>query len=293
MKKIAIIGNGVVGTATGKGLLAKGHRVIFYDISKKVIKSLRSQRLEAFSSDFLDAEKSDAFFLTVPTPTEKGEINLKHIKAAVRNLGKKLKNRKKYFLVVVRSTVLPGTTEKVVIPILEKETGKQAGKDFGVSMNPEYLREVSAEKDFHNPWIIVAGCLDNRSQKFMAEIYQDFRCPVHFLSLREAEKQKYLHNLFNAVKISFFNEMRMACQRIGVDPEKIFEITVNSAEGSWNRKYGIQNLGPFAGACLPKDTQAFFSWSKKMKLELQVLSGAINSNQKFKTFWQKTKKIKK
>jgi nucleotide sugar dehydrogenase len=210
-------------------------------------------------------------------------------------LGKKLKNKKKYFVVVVRSTVLPGTTEYIVIPILEKESGKKAGVDFGVAMNPEYLREKNAEDDFQNPWIITIGSLDRKSRNFKSKIYQKFDCPIHHLSLREAETQKYVHNLFNAVKIAFFNEMRMVCDSIGISPEKIFEITVDSAEGSWNKKYGIGNFGPFDGMCLPKDTQAFLNWSKKNKLQLDVLEGAIKSNKKFEIFWKKQliKKSKK
>ena len=163
MKKIAIIGSGIVGSATGKGLIVKGHKVIFYDIKKEVIKTLKKQKLDARLADSLDVKESDAFFLVVPTPTENEKINLKYMEEAARNLGKKLKNKQDYFLVVIRSTVLPGTTENKIIPILEKESGKKAGQDFGVVMNPEYLREKKAESDFKNPWIITIGALDRRS----------------------------------------------------------------------------------------------------------------------------------
>ncbi len=290
IKSVAIIGSGVVGTATGKGMIAKGFKVVFYDVRKETINSLEKKGLDARHADGLDVEESDVFFLTVSTPTEKGKINLKHIKEAAKNLGKKLKKRKDYFLVSVRSTVLPGTTEEIVVPIIEKESGKKAGRDFGVAMNPEYLREEKAEEDFHNPWIIVIGCLDERSKKIMAQIYKGFNCPIHFLSILEAEKQKYVHNLFNAVKISFFNEMRMVSDLLGINPDKIFEITADSAEGSWNKKYGIRDFGPFDGMCLPKDTQAFSSWSKKLKIKLHVLEGAISSNKKFQEYWNKNKK---
>jgi UDPglucose 6-dehydrogenase len=289
MKNIAVVGSGVVGGATGKGLISKGHEITFYDIKREVLDSLNNQGHNAKHVDSLDANNHDAFFLLVPTPTEDGEINLQHLESAVRTLAKKLKNRESYFVVVVRSTVLPGTTEDLVIPILEKESGKKAGSDFGVAMNPEYLREKNAEDDFKNPWIITVGSLDQRSTRFMAELYQGFDCPIHHLSLREAETQKYVHNLFNAVKIAFFNEMRVVCNLIDISPDRIFEITADSAEGSWNKKYGIRNFGPFDGMCLPKDTKAFSSWSKKLNIHMDVLEGAINANKKYQLLWDEIK----
>lgn len=291
MKRIAIIGSGVVGSATGKGFMAKGHSVIFYDTREEAIALLKKQGLDARHADALDANASDAFFLTVSTPTEKGRINLGSLKAAVKNLGKKLKGRDGYFVVIVRSTVLPETTEKLVIPIVEKTSGKIAGKDFGVAMNPEYLREKHAEDDFEYPWLVTIGALDQKSKEFVQEMFRGFQCPINHLSLREAETQKYVHNLYNAVKIAFFNEMRMACAHIDIDPDRIFEITAESAEGFWNKKYGIRNFGPFDGMCLPKDTQAFSGWSKKFKIKMDILDGAIRSNRKFEIFWERAKKV--
>lgn len=291
MKRIAIIGSGVVGSATGKGFMAKGHSVIFYDTREETIALLKKQGLDARHADALDANASDAFFLTVSTPTEKGRINLGSLKAAVKNLGKKLKGRDGYFVVIVRSTVLPETTEKLVIPIVEKTSGKIAGKDFGVAMNPEYLREKHAEDDFEYPWLVTIGALDQKSKEFVQEMFRGFQCPINHLSLREAETQKYVHNLYNAVKIAFFNEMRMACAHIDIDPDRIFEITAESAEGFWNKKYGIRNFGPFDGMCLPKDTQAFSGWSKKFKIKMDILDGAIRSNRKFEIFWERAKKV--
>ncbi len=287
MKNIAIIGSGVVGGATGKGLASKGHDVTFYDVNNEIIEKLKGNGFNAKHIDSIDTKAHDAFFFLVPTPTQDGKIKLQFLEMAVMDLARKIKNRKEYFMIVVRSTVLPGTTEKLVISILERETGKKAGIDFGVAMNPEYLREKNADKDFENPWIITIGSLDQQSEEFMRETYQDFNCPVHYLSLREAEIQKYIHNLYNAVKIAFFNEMRMACELVDVNPDRIFEITTESAEGFWNKNYGIRNMGPFDGMCLPKDTQAFSSWAKGLDIKLDLLDGAICSNKKFENFWKK------
>ncbi|HCU71116.1 MAG TPA: hypothetical protein DIC35_05205 [Candidatus Moranbacteria bacterium] len=290
MKNIAIIGSGIVGRATGVGFLSKGHRVVFYDVQKKVIKKLIDEGYEAHHINDLEASKSNIFFFVVSTPTEKNKINLKHIKSATKTLGKKLKNKKDYFVVVVRSTVLPNTTEKLLLPIIEKESGKKAGLDFGVAMNPEYLREAYAERDFKNPWLITIGSLDQQTRDFMADIYSDFNAPIHHVSILEAETQKYIHNLYNATKIAFFNEMRLVSHYIGLKPEKVFDITAESAEAFWNKKYGLLDRGPFGGVCLPKDTQAFLAWARKNKIKMGVLEGVIFSNEKFKHFWRKNNK---
>ncbi|MFA5986570.1 MAG: hypothetical protein WC819_04470 [Parcubacteria group bacterium] len=289
MKRVAVLGSGVVGRATGLGFLSKGHDVIFYDVQDVILKKLVTQGYDAKHIDFLDTNESDIFFFVISTPTENEKINLTYMMSAAKTLGKKLRDRKDYFVIVVRSTVLPGTTENIIVPIIEKASNKKAGRDFGVSMNPEYLREVNAEKDFKKPWVITIGTLDKKTKKIMGEVYKDFDCPIYYVSIKEAEMQKYVHNLYNATKIAFFNEMRLVSHCIGVQPDKIFEITADSAEAFWNKKYGLRNRGPFDGMCLPKDTQAFFSWSKKLKIKMNLLKGVIASNNIFESFWHKTK----
>lgn len=284
MSKLAIVGSGVVGQATGKGFLSKGHEVVFSDINPEVIQKLKKEGYQAYEPDALIDQDVDAFILTVSTPTVDGKIELNFLKAAAANLGEgPIKKSKKYQIVVVRSTVPPGTTENVVIPLIEKYSGKKAGHDFGVCMNPEYLREHSSLEDFKKPWVIIIGSLDQKSGEIFEDMYRPFDCPIHHLSLKEAEIQKYVHNLFNACKITFFNEMRLVCEDIKVEADKIFELVAQSAEASWNRRYGIKNFGPFAGSCLPKDTTAFLSWSKdKLKRPLYLLKTIIKVNEKIK-----------
>jgi UDPglucose 6-dehydrogenase len=292
MKKIAIIGSGVVGSATGKGFLVKGgHQVTFYDVREETIARLRQSGYQAQHMDELNVEEHEAFFFVVPTPTENDRINLAYLEKAANNLGEKLRDCHDYFVIIVRSTVLPGTTENLVVPIIEKASGKKAGQDFGVSMNPEYLREVSAEDDFQKPWLITIGSLDKKTKEFMLEIYHNMDCPVHHLSLREAEMQKYVHNLYNATKIAFFNEMRLVGDYLGADSDKAFNITADSAEGFWNKHYGLKDYGPFDGMCLPKDTQALLAWAQGNGLKLDLLSGVISANKHFRKFWDKNKKI--
>ena len=172
-----------------------------------------------------------------------------------------------------------GTTEEVVIPILEEYSGKNAGRDFGICANPEYLRERCAEEDFSNPWIVVIGELDKRSGDLLQEVYHWVDCPIYRIPIKEAEMQKFVHNLFNANKISFFNEMRLVCQQLGLDCEKIFPLVAQSAEAIWNPLYGTRDLGPFGGSCLPKDTIAFLSWAKKRGMEIPLVDAVLKVNE--------------
>lgn len=280
--KISIIGSGVVGQATGKGFASKGFYVSFIDVNPTVINNLQDAGFEAYlASDPNIPDDTDISIFAVPTPTVNNEILLDYLKTAAKDLGKRLAKMKKYHLVVVRSTITPGTTESI-IKILEKYSGKKVGSDFGVCMNPEYLREVSAAQDFANPWIVVIGEFDKRSGDLLEKVYAKFKCPIYRVSLKEAEMQKYVHNLYNAFKITFFNEMRRIAEAIKVDPDNIFELTVKSCEGIWNHKYGTLDFGPFSGSCLPKDTQAFLTWVQEKGLEADLLQATIEVNNTFK-----------
>ncbi len=277
--KVAVIGSGVVGEATGRGLIRRGHKVKFIDIKRETVERLKQEGLSAFTWEDLGAKSvdDDAVVFTVSTPTEKGKINLEYLKAAAVAAGRRMVGVDNYQVIVVRSTVSPGTTEEVA-KVVEEQSGRKSGKDFGVSMNPEYLREVSAVDDFDNPWMITIGQLDQRSGDMVAKLYEGFKCPVERVSVKEAEMQKYVHNLYNAVKITYFNEMREVCERLGIDANNIFRITAVSAEGMWNVAYGTKDRGPYSGMCLPKDTQAFFYWAKKKGWKTALLRTTIDVN---------------
>lgn len=283
-KKIALIGSGFVGGAAGKVLSEKGSDVFFYDVKPEVIEFLRS---EGFNADHMSqlSKKNDFdfFMISVPTPTIKGRVSLDFVESAANDLGRYLKNAEKFPVFVLRSTVPPGTTEELLIKVLEKISGKEYRKDFGVCMNPEFLREAKAADDFAKPWIIVIGSDDGRSGKLLDELYQPFGSPIVHMSIKEAEMTKYAHNLLNATKISFFNEMRAVNDAMGIDPQLEFKTVVRSAEAIWNPEYGTKDFGPFGGSCLPKDTSGFFTWAKeKFNLELPVLKGTIQTNEAVK-----------
>lgn len=279
VSRIDVIGSGFVGEATGRGFIDRGYQVAFIDIKAERVAALRAQGLDAYLPDerLVQGDISDVSLLTVNTPTVAGTIQLQYLFGAVTQLAERLARTERYHLVVVRSTVVPGTTEEI-ITLLEKYSGKKVGLDFGVCMNPEYLREKTAVHDFTNPWIVVIGEYDTRSGDTLFKLYEKFTCPKHRVSLREAEMQKYVHNLYNAVKITFFNEMREVAHQSGVDPERIFALTAQSAEGMWRPEYGIHDKGPFDGSCLPKDTAAYLAWAEAQGLTMPLLATTIEVN---------------
>ena len=277
-RNILIIGSGVVGQATGKGFHSKGHRVVFYDVAPDVLSRLSEEGYD--TCDDYDLREFDVSMLCVCTPTHNDKIVLDYLYNALKKLGAKLADINRYHLVVVRCTSLPGTTEERVIPMLEYYSGKKAGVDFGVCTNPEFLRAVSAEDDFAHPWLTVIGAYDERSGKELEALYQPFGAEIAVTELKVAETMKYVHNLFNATKISFFNEMHVVCQQLGIDSEAVNSLVVKSAEGMWNPKYGTVGGRPYGGSCLPKDTRAFRSFARELDLSpMTMLDATIKANE--------------
>ena len=185
--KICIIGPGVVGQATGKVFAKLGFKTSFLGGNPHKTQKLRQEGYSAYlRSDLFDGTYDfDISMLTVPTPTIDGAINLDAIRSAAIDLGKRLKlSKKKYHLAVVKSTVPPGTTQNIVAKLIEKYSGWKAGKDFGLCMNPEYLREKTADEDALNPWVILIGEYDNRSGELLETVYKKFKCPIVRCKLR-------------------------------------------------------------------------------------------------------------
>jgi UDPglucose 6-dehydrogenase len=276
--KIAVIGSGFVGQATGKGLKKHGHDIVFVDVDETKVDQLDKEGFPAFLANEYTKMTTEATMFCVPTPTEGSSIKLDFLEKAVTQFAERLKDHNEYHVVVIRSTVPPGTTREVVVPIIEKISGKTAGVDFGVCMQPEYLREKSANEDFERPWFVLIGQLDDRSGDVVEKIYRTFDAPIERLSLEEAEFQKYVHNVFNAVKIAFFNEMRIAARDHEWNDEAIFRATAESCEGIWNPLYGLRDHGPFDGSCLPKDTRALLQWGESKGYGMGILKAVVIEN---------------
>jgi UDPglucose 6-dehydrogenase len=284
LAQIVVVGSGVVGQATGKGLLSKGHKVTFVDTKEDVLIRLSNKGYDTAHPEELDLAEVDVVFVSVSTPTESGRIALTHLASAASMVGEALgravgRSPQRYRVVSVRSTIPPGTMEETVIPILEQRSGKVAGDDFGAAFNPDYLRGNRAEQDFCRPWITVIGTEDETAWRVLEGLYKPFGSDIYRLPIKQAELHKYIHNLFNATKISFFNEMRQAATDLGIETETVFQLVAKSSEGMWNPAYGIRDLGPFDGSCLPKDSQAFLSFAQERSIPMPLLAAAIQVNE--------------
>jgi len=278
--RITIVGSGFVGQATGKGLARHGHSVTYLDTDRSRVSAMRAQGFQSFQPENASAIESDVTMFCVPTPTVAGRVRIDAVYRAAESFAQRLRGHRGYHVAVVRSTVPPATTRKVVIPLIESVSGKVAGRDFGVVMQPEYLREVHAEQDFARPWFILIGELDERSGDVVSGIYRPFDAPMARVGLEEAEFQAYVHNSFNAMKIAFFNEMRVVANAEGWDSPAIFQAVAESCEGIWNPFYGLADFGPFDGSCLPKDTSALIEWGDQEGHRMGLLRSVISENRR-------------
>ena len=182
-----------------------------------------------------------------------------------------------YFqVVVVKSTILPRMTEEIIKPILEKESGKKAFKDFGLAMNPEFLREGSAVQDFFNPDRIVFGVKDKKSKRILEELYSTFECPKLITDLKTAEMIKYTSNAFLATKISFANEIGNICKKLGIDSYKVFEGV--SLDHRINPAFFKAGIG-FGGSCFPKDVKALIKKAEIIGENSKILKAVIEVNE--------------
>ena len=257
--KVQIIGSGVVGQATGRGLHKKGHDVVFVDTDDKIVTSLSQ---DGYSSCNTPVHGQEVTLVSVPTPTINRKIELSYLEAATSAVGETITGDD-YQLVVVRSTVPPGTVENTIRPILEDVSGLKAGRDFGLCMNPEFLRAESPEQDFLNPPAIVIGEYDGRSGDVLEKMYGVFNgVPVVRLPINAAELVKYTSNVFGALKITYFNVIGKIAEANGIDPELVTNIVTNYSHVLTNARYGSTPGRPYAGMCFPKDTLSFIEFVK-------------------------------
>ncbi len=273
--KLAIIGSGVVGQATGVGLAMFGNEVVFHDVQKEKLNALRKRGFKV-SSEIQEAiHDCDVLFLCVPTPTKLGQMDFSFLKNKIVEVAKVLDSASKYTVVVVRSTVLPGTTRIKVVPLLERFSKLKLGVDFGVCMNPEFLREKTSLSDFLHPTRIVIGENDRQSGDILEKLYSPLKAPVFRTNFDTAEMIKYVSNAFLSTKISFFNEIHRVCQTLGVNSELVSQVV---SEDPRIGKYGVYGGRPFDGSCLPKDLEAFVGFVKEKGLDPKMLNAANLTN---------------
>lgn len=254
--KAQIVGSGVVGRATGCGLFAKGHDITFVDINADVLHPLRGEGYRVSASL---VEGQDVTLISVPTPTIRGSLVTDYIESASKSIGRILVDDA-YQVVVMRSTVPPGTVENVVIPIIEDASGMTAGRDFGVCMNPEFLIANTANEDFLNAKSFIIGEYDTRSGDVMKKMFKPWNVPVVRMSIKSAELIKYASNVFGALKITYFNVVGKVAEGLGLDGNELAEAIADNSHVLLNPRYGIHPGQPYGGACFPKDTMAFIEY---------------------------------
>jgi UDPglucose 6-dehydrogenase len=289
--KISVLGSGYVGLVTGACLAKLGCRVTMIDIDRAKIDAINHQvspiyeegldellkevDIEA-TSDYGKIIDSSVVFLCIGTPVnDEGNMSQEQLAQATGQLADVLRKRSDYCTVVVKSTVVPGTTEELVIPLLEK-SGKKAGKDFGVCMSPEFLREGKAVFDFMNPMRLIIGELDEKSGDNLLGIYRSFKAPIMRTNLRTAEMVKLASNIFLATKISYMNEIGNICKKLGID-------TYEVAKGmAYDERIGRQFLNAgigYGGSCLPKDIRALIARAREAGYQPKILEEVFALNE--------------
>ena len=302
--RISVIGMGYVGLCTAIAFASRGYSVIasetdiekvdkisrgippFHEpgLKEALAEVLKNGLLKCIASTENAVLNTDITFITVGTPSMlDGSIDLRYIKSSAREIGSVLSDKDSYHLVVVKSTVIPGTTENVIKPILEESSGKKCGIDFGLCVNPEFLREGSALHDFFNPDRIVIGEYDRKSGDVLETLYREFYAekmpPMIRTTPVNAELIKYANNAFLAVKISFINTIANICERIpGAD------VTVVAKGIGLDKRIGPSFLNAglgYGGSCLPKDLRALIQYSKSLGYEPKLLEAveSVNNSQ--------------
>lgn len=296
--RISIFGLGYVGAVCAGCLSARGHDVVGVDVSANKIdlinqgkspivepgleellqQGLRTGRLRG-TTDVADAvRKTDVSFICVGTPSKKnGDLDLGYIESVSREIGFALRDKPERHTVVVRSTVLPGTAKNVVIPILEDCSGKRAGADFGVAVNPEFLRESTAINDYDYPPMTVIGESDKAAGDVLAAIYSELDAPIIRKPIEVAEMIKYTCNVWHATKVTFANEIGNIAKAVGVDGREVMDVICQDHKLNLS-KYYMRPGFAFGGSCLPKDVRALTYRAGQLDVESPLLGSLMRSN---------------
>lgn len=297
--RISIFGLGYVGTVSAACLANHGHSVIGVDpvrtkvdlinrgespiieaeIREIIASAVRAGTLQATDNHAWAVQETELSFICVGTPSQaNGNLDLTYIRRICEQIGHALRAKTSWHTVVIRSTILPGTTRQIIIPILEEQSGKKAGTDFGVCNNPEFLREGSAVRDFNCPPQTVVGELDRTSGEILAALSAKFDAPLIRTDLETAEMIKYVDNSWHALKIGFANEIGNVCKSFSIDAYEVMNIFCLDTKLNISAAYLLPGFA-FGGSCLPKDLRALVYAAKTRDLELPILTSILPSNE--------------
>ena len=296
--KLSVFGLGYVGCVSAACFADDGNEVIGVDVNPtkvEIINSGKSPIIEDGINEVMarvvksgrllattDSERailgSDLSLVCVGTPSnQNGSLYLRHVEQVCREIGSVLKSKKRRHIVVIRSTMLPGTVENTVITALEETSGKKAVKDFGICINPEFLREGSSLKDFYAPPFTLIGADDEETIASVRSLYAKINATVFVTSLKTAEMVKYVCNCFHALKVSFANEVGNICKALQIDSHEVMDVFCQDTKLNLSPYY-LKPGFAFGGSCLPKDLRAINYKAKELDVEVPVLSAILPSN---------------
>ncbi len=297
--KICVLGLGYVGAVSAGCLAKEGHEVIGVDPERTKVDLINAGRSPIIEKDLgeIIAEQAaagrlrattaleeavrstDLVFVCVGTPSQpNGGIDLKYVRRVCEQVGKAIATHPGAPVVVMRSTMLPGTMREVVIPILEKASQKKAGEEFGLCINPEFLRESTAVHDYAHPPKTVIGEVNRASGDLLASLYAKTPGPMIRTDIETAEMVKYADNAWHAVKVGFANEIGSLCKALGVDAHAVMEIFCQDQKLNLSPYY-LKPGFAFGGSCLPKDLRALLYKAKTLDVALPILAAVLPSNQ--------------
>ena len=298
--RLSIFGLGYVGCVSAACLAERGNEVIGVDVNplkvdlindgrspivepglgELLAEAVRAKRLRATTSVAEAVAESDVSLVCVGTPGhQKGSLDLTFIKRVCQQIGTALADKPRFHIVAMRSTMLPGTIAETVIPTLEVYSGKHAGRDFGVAINPEFLREGTSISDFNHPPFTLIGADDEDTAGPLRRLYQHLDAPVITIGCREAEMVKYACNCFHALKVTFANEIGNLCKSLGVDSHQVMEVFCQDTKLNLSPYY-LKPGFAFGGSCLPKDLRAITYLAKERDVEVPVLGSILTSNRR-------------
>jgi GDP-mannose 6-dehydrogenase len=296
--RLSVFGLGYVGCVSAACFAKEGHEVTGVDISETkvgIINDGRSPIVEAGINELIGemvaakhlrattdsaeaVHSSDISLVCVGTPSNpNGSLDLTYIKRVCKEIGAALEAKRERHTVVIRSTMLPGTIESVVVPTLEVYSGKKAVRDFGISINPEFLREGTSLKDFYSPPFTLIGADDEETAMLVRRLYSGVDAQCLVVGVKAAEMVKYTCNCFHAVKVSFANEVGNICKELGIDSHEVMNVFCQDTKLNLSPYY-LKPGFAFGGSCLPKDLRAITYKAKELDVETPLLSSILQSN---------------
>jgi GDP-mannose 6-dehydrogenase len=298
--KISVFGLGYVGAVSAGCLANDGHKVIGVDPNETKVRLINEGKTPIIEKDIgeiiagasaegrlkatTDARtavlETDLSLICVGTPSQmNGNLDLRYVRNVCEEIGAALREKSGYHVVVARSTMLPGSMQGTVIQALEGASGKKAGVDFGVCINPEFLREGTAVYDFYHPPKTVIGEIDARSGDLLAKLYEKLDAPLIRTEVETAEMVKYTDNVWHALKVGFANEIGNICKAAGIDSHRVMEIFCQDTKLNLSPYY-LKPGFAFGGSCLPKDVRALIYKARRLDLELPILNAILPSNER-------------